>query len=57
MQEMLAVRLHADERAQEFVIGGDEGRGQEAVRDQLVPAVYIGDDGLQQLGALDEAAR
>ena len=57
MQEMAVGGKHADHRAQEFRIAGDQRRRQEAFGDEPVGAVDIGGDALQQFGALNEALR
>ncbi len=54
MQEMPAGRLHADQRSQELRAGGDQARRQQAVGDQAVFAVDVGDDRLEQFGALHQ---
>ena len=50
-----AGRRDADQRAQEFRIAGNERRRQTAVANQLRRAIGIGEYGLEQFGALDEA--
>ena len=55
MQEMPARRLHADHRPQKFRAGGDQARRQQPVGDQAVFPIDVGDDRLEQLGALDQA--
>ena len=57
MQEMAVGRGDAGERAQELGIAGDEGRGQDAALDQGRMAHQVGEQGLEQTGALLDAAR
>ena len=54
---MSACRLHADERPEEFGIGGDQRRRNEPFLDQSALAVDVGDDLLQEIGALYEPFR
>ncbi|MGZ2485327.1 hypothetical protein ACVITL_003850 [Rhizobium pisi] len=57
MQVVAGCRPDARKRALEFGIGGDQRRRQKAFLHQPVFAVNIGDDRLQEVGALDEARR
>lgn len=57
MQEVAVGRFHADERAQELRIGGDQRRRQQPFAHQPVLAIDVGDHLFQKFGALHEALR
>ncbi len=54
-QMRAARRRDADQRPQEFRIAGDQRGGQAALGHQPGGPVDVGEHGLEQLGALDEA--